>query len=154
MGLSERGLNELNLLASLHDIGKLAILDNVLMKPGVLSTEEWEMIKKHPEIGYRIAQSSNRTASIAEAILTHHERWDGAGYPLGLKGNGIPLLSRIFAIMDAYEVMTHDTAYRKAMSYEEALCELRRCAGTWFDPKLVKMFTGIPNFTLNVNLVQ
>jgi diguanylate cyclase (GGDEF)-like protein len=152
MGLSDREVDELNLLVSLHDIGKLAILDRILMKPDVLSAEEWEMMKKHPETGYRIAQSSNRTASIAEAVLTHHERWDGSGYPLGLNGNEIPFFSRIFAIIDAYDVMTRDTVYRKAMSDAEALNELRRCAGTQFDPKLVKMFTEIHTFS--VNLVQ
>jgi diguanylate cyclase (GGDEF)-like protein/PAS domain S-box-containing protein len=140
IGLSDRELDELNLLASLHDIGKLAILDNILMKTDTLSHKEWEMIKKHPEIGYRIAQSSNKTASIAEAILTHHERWDGTGYPMGLKGNEIPILSRIFAVIEAHDVMTHNNLYRKALSHKEALEELRRCAGTQFDPSLVEIF--------------
>jgi diguanylate cyclase (GGDEF)-like protein len=141
LGLSDKELEELILLSSLHDIGKLAILESILTKQDSLSLEEWEAMKKHPEIGYRIAQSSNRTASIAEAILAHHERWDGSGYPLGLKGNEIPFIPRIFAIIDAYDVMTHDTLYRKATSHEQALDELRRCAGTQFDPKLIEMFT-------------
>jgi HD-GYP domain-containing protein (c-di-GMP phosphodiesterase class II) len=120
------------------------------MKPGVLSAEEWEMMKKHPEIGYRIAQSSNRTASIAEAVLTHHDRWDGTGYPLGLKGNEIPLISRIFAIMDAYDIMTRDTVYRKAISHAEALNELRRCAGIQFDPELVEKFIGMASCSVKI----
>jgi response regulator RpfG family c-di-GMP phosphodiesterase len=150
MGLSDRELDELNLLVSLHDIGKLARLDRILMKPDVLSAEEWEMMKRHPEIGYRIAQFSNRTASIAEAILTHHERWDGTGYPLGLKGDQIPLISRIFAIIDAYDVMTRDTVYRKAISDAEALNELRRCAGTQFDPELVGKFIGMASSSVKM----
>ena len=139
--LSDSEMEDLTLLSSMHDIGNLAIPGNILMKPENLSKEEWEAIKKHPEIGYRIARSSNRTASIAEAILTHHERWDGTGYPIGLNGNDIPFISRIFAIIDAYDVMIHDRVYRKAMGHEEASDELRRCAGTQFDPKLVEIFT-------------
>ncbi|OGP89937.1 MAG: hypothetical protein A2031_09255 [Deltaproteobacteria bacterium RBG_19FT_COMBO_43_11] len=153
IGLSDNELDELTLLASLHDIGKLAILERILMKKDSLSFEEWEAMKKHPEVGYRIAQSSNRTAPIAEAILSHHERWDGTGYPMGLRGNEIPFFSRFFSIIDAYDVMTHDTLYRKATSHEEALNEIRRCAGTQFDPTLVEMFIGIAA-NLNANAVE
>jgi HD-GYP domain-containing protein (c-di-GMP phosphodiesterase class II) len=141
--LTNSELNDLHLLASLHDIGKLAIPDVIIKRRGSLSKREWETVKKHSEIGYRIARSSRRTASIAEAILTHHEWWDGAGYPLGLKGNEIPFISRIFTIIDAYDVMTHDRVYSKTLNHEEALKELRRCAGTQFDPKLVELFSGI-----------
>lgn len=139
--LSNGEMEELSRLASLHDIGKLAIKDGIVLKQGSLSAEEWEAIKKHPETGYRIAQSSNSTASIAKAILTHHERWDGGGYPLGLRGNEILLISRIFSVLDAYDVMTHDRLYRKAISHGKALDELRRCSGTQFDPELVEIFT-------------
>lgn len=139
--LSDTEMEDLTLLSSMHDIGNLALPRNILMKPETLSKEEWEAVKKHPVIGYRIAQSSNRTASIAESILTHHERWDGSGYPIGLNGNEIPFISRIFAIIDAYDVMTHDRVYRKAIGHEEALNELRKYAGTQFDPKLVEIFT-------------
>jgi diguanylate cyclase (GGDEF)-like protein/PAS domain S-box-containing protein len=141
--LSEEELEELNLLSSLHDIGNLAIPDRIVMKPDRLTKDEWKAMKKHPEIGYRIAQYSHRTASIAETILTHHERWDGSGYPMGINGNDIPFISRIFSIVDAYDVMTHDKIYRKAMPHEKALIELRKCAGTQFDPKLVEIFTEI-----------
>jgi diguanylate cyclase (GGDEF)-like protein/PAS domain S-box-containing protein len=141
--LSENELEELTLLSSLHDIGNLAIPDRIVMKPDRLTKDEWKAMKKHPEIGYRIAQYSHRTASIAETILTHHERWDGSGYPMGINGNDIPFISRIFSIVDAYDVMTHDKIYRKAMPHEKALIELRKCAGTQFDPKLVEIFTEI-----------
>ncbi|MEN6324743.1 MAG: PAS domain S-box protein [Syntrophomonas sp.] len=137
LNLTDSELDELKLLAALHDIGKIAIPNSILDKPGELTPEEWETIKGHPETGYRIALSSPELASVAEAILHHHERWDGSGYPLGLKGNKIPLISRIIAITDAYDVITNGRPYKKAMSKEEALAEIRRCAGTQFDPNLV-----------------
>ncbi|MEN6462510.1 MAG: HD domain-containing phosphohydrolase, partial [Syntrophomonas sp.] len=136
--LTDSELDNLKLLAALHDIGKIAIPNSILDKPGKLSPEEWETIKNHPEIGYRIALSSPELAPIAEAILHHHEWWNGKGYPLGLKGEKIPLISRIIAITDAYDVMTNDRPYKKAMGKAEALTEIRRCAGTQFDPELVR----------------
>ena len=138
--LSDSEMEELSLLSSLHDIGNLTIPFGILMKPYSLSREEWETVKKHPEMGYRITQSSNRTASVAEAVLTHHERWDGNGYPVGLGGNEIPFISRIFSIIDAYDVMTHERPYREAVTHDKALDELKSCAGTQFDPKLVEIF--------------
>jgi len=136
--LSDSELDNLKLLAALHDIGKIAIPNSILNKPGKLSLEEWETIKNHPEIGYRIALSSPELAPVAEAILHHHESWDGTGYPLGLKGGEIPLISRIIAITDTYDVMINGRPYKKAVSKEEALAEIHRCAGTQFDPELVK----------------
>lgn len=133
-------MDELELLATLHDIGKVAIPDHILKKPGPLSADEWEIMKKHSEIGFRIAQSTPEMAPIAEAILTHHERWDGTGYPLGLKGEEIPLISRIVAIADAYDVMTEGRPYKERISAEEAIAEIRRCSGTQFDPHLVEIF--------------
>lgn len=141
--LSDNQLDELALLAALHDIGKIAIPNSILMKQDMLTEDEWEIIKKHTEIGFRIAQSSPELAHIADAILSHHERWDGAGYPRGLKGEEIPLNSRIIAIVDAYDVMTRGRIYKKAISRQEALEELNRCAGSQFDPKLVKLFTDL-----------
>ena len=143
LGLPDGQLDDLELLATLHDIGKIGVPQGVIIKPGNLSPEEWELIRKHPEIGYRIAKSSPELAPIAEAILAHHEWWDGRGYPRGLKGEDIPLISRILAIVDAYDVMTHAQPYKEAMSQEEALQELQKKAGSQFDPKFIAMFIEI-----------
>jgi diguanylate cyclase (GGDEF)-like protein/PAS domain S-box-containing protein len=143
VGLSDNELDDLSLLATLHDIGKIAIPEGIIIKPGNLSPEEWELIWKHPEIGYRIAGSSPELAPIAEAILAHHECWDGSGYPRGLKGEEIPLISRIISIADAYDVMTHGRPYKEAVGREESLRELQNKAGTQFDPILTAMFIRI-----------
>lgn len=124
----------------LHDIGKVAIDENILNKPGKLIDEEWEKIKRHPEIGYRILSSVNDMAEMSEYVLAHHERWDGKGYPKGLKGEEIPLKSRIIAIADAFDAMTSERAYRSALSKEIAVEELIKNAGIQFDPELVKIF--------------
>jgi len=142
LNLPEDKLNELSLLSTLHDIGKIAVPDKILTKPGKLTKKEWAIIKKHPEVGYNISGSSPHLETIANAVLSHHERWDGGGYPLGVKGGNIPLVSRIISIVDAYDVMTHDRPYKKAISKKEALKELKRCAGTQFDPNLVKKFVN------------
>lgn len=140
MDLSDAQLNELALLSTLHDIGKIGISDNILNKPGKLTPEEWIDMKKHPEIGFRIAMSTPDLVPIAEYILTHHERWDGSGYPQGIKGEEIPLLSRIIAVADAYDAMTADRPYRKALSNEIAIQEIMKNAGTQFDPKIAELF--------------
>lgn len=136
--LTDSELDNIKLLSVLHDIGKIAIPNSILEKPGKLTHEEWDAIKKHPEIGYRIALSSPDIAPIAEAILHHHERWDGTGYPLGLIGEEIPLISRIIAIADAYDVMIIGRPYQKAYAKEEVWAEIERCAGSQFDPVLVR----------------
>lgn len=137
MGLSDEELETLNLLAMIHDIGKVAISEEILTKPGPLNGEEWAEVRRHSEIGYRIAQSTAELGQMADLILGHHERWDGAGYPNGLAGESIPKLSRIVAVVDAYDVMTHSRPYREAVTPQEALAEIRRCAGTQFDPRVV-----------------
>lgn len=141
--LSQNKLDELELLAMLHDIGKIGIDDSILNKPGKLTDAEWEQMKRHPEIGYRIAASSPELVSIANYILSHHEHWDGLGYPRGLKGEDIPIQSRIVAVVDAYDAMTNDRPYRKRLSNEFALEEIKSNSGKQFDPKIVQEFTKI-----------
>ncbi len=140
LGLSTSQLNRLSLLATLHDIGKAAISEEILTKPGQLTEEEWETIRDHSRRGYRIASASEEFALVAEDILAHHEWWNGEGYPRGLAGEDIPLLARIISIVDAYDVMTHDRPYSEAVTTEEALQELQDCAGSQFDPDLVEEF--------------
>ena len=136
LDMTQRELDELELLATLHDIGKMGIDNRILDKPGPLTPEEWEEMRKHPEIGYRIAIANPGLEAVAEYILSHHERWDGAGYPKGLAGEEIPMHSRILCIVDSYDAMTTDRVYRKAMSQEEAMAEIEKNAGTQFDPYL------------------
>lgn len=143
INLNDNDLVELSLLALLHDIGKIGVSDRILNKDSSLSQEEWILIKKHPEIGYRIAQATPELAPIADMILSHHERWDGSGYPRGLKGEDIPLLSRIISIVDSFDVITHARSYKKGESIEFALNELKLCSGKQFDPKLVDIFIEI-----------
>ncbi|NLT22556.1 MAG: diguanylate cyclase [Syntrophorhabdus sp.] len=142
-GLPEKRLKDLALLAQFHDIGNVSIHDRILLKSGSLTEEELLEVRKHCDIGHRIAQSAASLTPIADYILKHHEWWDGSGYPLGLAGDEIPLESRIMAIADAYESMTGGRPHRNAVSREEALKELRRFAGTQFDPDLVKKFVKI-----------
>lgn len=141
--LSHDDIDRLKLFAYLHDIGKIGISDQILNKPGPLNDEEMTVMKTHPEIGYRIAMASPDFASIAELILTHHERWDGSGYPHRIAGERIPLLSRILAVADAYDAMTEDRVYRKALTREEAMEEIRKNAGTQFDPQICAVFLEI-----------
>ncbi len=136
-GLSDAELSRLNLLITLHDIGKINIAEEILTKKGPLTAEEWNEIKRHPEIGYRIARATEEFAHVADDILAHHENWDGTGYPRGLKMYNIPLLARITALADAYEVMANGRPYKRAMSENEIAAEFKRCAGKQFDPTLV-----------------
>lgn len=141
--LTDEQFDELELFATLHDIGKIGIDDGILNKPGKLTDVEWLEMKRHSEIGYRIAMSSPELMSIAEYILTHHERFDGTGYPQGLIGENIPLLSRIVAVVDAYDAMTEDRPYRKGMSKEAAMSEIIKNSGSQFDPGIAKIFIEI-----------
>lgn len=140
MQLDEGQISELELLCSLHDLGKIGIPEHILDKPGPLTDEEWIEMRKHPEIGFRIAQASPELITVAESILCHHERWDGRGYPQGLKGTSIPLLARILSVVDSFDAMTNDRVYQKAISREMALHEIEVCAGSQFDPSICSLF--------------
>ncbi len=141
--IDKNGISDLVLLAAVHDIGKASIDSSVLNKPGKLTAEEYEIIKQHSEKGYHIISASPDFSYLANYVLAHHERWDGAGYPSGLKGEDIPYLSRILSVADAFEAMTSEKPYRRAFSKEEALAELKSCAGTQFDPEIVDAFLKI-----------
>lgn len=138
--MSEWQVSELKLLGLLHDIGKIAISETILNKQGKLSGEEWIEMKRHAEIGYRILIAVDDMNYLAGYVLAHHERFDGTGYPKGLKGLEIPLQSRIISIADAYDAMTAERTYRKAISVEDAAKELLQHAGSQFDPDLVVVF--------------
>lgn len=140
IGLNNEELNDLELVAMLHDIGKISVDGSILKKISQLTEDEWYEIRKHPEVGYRITNASQELMHISEYILCHHERWDGKGYPQGLSGTNIPLLSRILAIVDSYDAMTQDRGYKKAISKDDAILELLKNAGTQFDPDIVKIF--------------
>ncbi len=133
-------INMLKTISILHDIGKIAIDETILNKPGKLSDEEWAIIKKHPETGFRILSSSPEYAKIAQDILSHHERWDGKGYPRGLKGEEIPIRARIICIADAYDAMISERPYRTPLTHEQAIAEIKSNMGTQFDPKIAKIF--------------
>ncbi len=140
IGLGDSDLNKLSLLAIVHDIGKATLSDDILFDRRPLNEEDWEEIRKHPERGYRIALSTEKYAGVADSILSHHERWDGTGYPQGIKAKEIPLLARILAIVDAYDIMTNKQVYKDRISPEKALQEIRDEAGEQFDPELVYSF--------------
>jgi len=142
-GLSKKQLSDLRLLAQVHDLGKVGTPDGILFKEGTLTRQEWQIMKKHSEKGYRIALSSVDLTGIADLILKHHENWDGSGYPLGLQGENIPIECRILSIADAYDAMTNNRPYRKAMSKEKAIQELKEKAGIQFDPRLIQTFLTI-----------
>jgi diguanylate cyclase (GGDEF)-like protein len=143
LGLEGLDLEELRLAAELHDVGKLAIPDAVLQKPGALDDAEWEFIRKHTLIGQRILAGAPALAAVGTIVRSTHERWDGRGYPDGLAGEAIPLAARIVAVCDAYSAITSDRPYRAACAEKQAVAELRRCAGAQFDPRLVEILCGV-----------
>ncbi len=143
MGLPETMMDDLVLAVTLHDIGKIAVPEEILTKPEPLTPEEWELLKEHPERGYRIALISMELARIAPVILAHHEHWNGSGYPQGLKGEEIPLLSRLLAVIEAFDVMTQGRPYKARVSPAEAIEELQHNVATQFDPRVVETFVHL-----------
>ena len=146
LGLSHDDMSRLDLVIRLHDIGKINMPGELLRKNGPLTPEEWEVMRQHPEIGYRIARATDDVAHVAEEILSHHERWDGSGYPRGLKGTDISLLARITTLVDAYEVMRNGRPYKPPMTLDAIRSEIQACAGRHFDPELVGVFLSWPGW--------
>ncbi|CAN5399707.1 hypothetical protein BH10PLA1_BH10PLA1_02520 [soil metagenome] len=140
MKLSDHAVERIYMAGLLHDVGKLGVPDSVLQKPGRLDNDEFEKIKKHPEIGARILQDIKQVRDIVPGVMHHHERYDGKGYPANLAGENIPLMGRIICLADCFAAMTTSRTYRKALPLEVAMTEIRRCAGTQFDPLLAEAF--------------
>ena len=138
--LSDYDVSTLNLIGFLHDIGKIAVEEVILNKPGKLTAPEFDEIKHHPEISCRIIKASNEIPEVADAVLYHHEKWDGSGYPEGLNGERIPKFARIICLADAFDAMTSDRTYRETWTTEKAAIEIRRCAGKQYDPEIAKVF--------------
>lgn len=147
MELSEKELHDLKIIGLLHDIGKIAIDENILNKPGKLVHDEWMEIKRHPEIGYRILSSAPEMRDYAHTIMCHHERIDGKGYPNGLAGEDIPVYAKMISIIDSFDAMTCERPYREPLSNDEAVEELKKHSGSQFDSKLVELFATyvVPN---------
>jgi putative nucleotidyltransferase with HDIG domain len=143
LGLPERDLPDLGRGALLHDIGKIGVPDAILLKPGPLAEAEWREMRRHPQIGYEILRSIGFLEHSAEMVLAHQERFDGRGYPSGLRGDDVPIGARIFAIADTYDAMTSDRPYRRALSTGTAREEIARCSGTQFDPRCVDAFLSM-----------
>lgn len=140
LDFSKEKVNKMKMTGLIHDIGKIGISKNILNMKQKVKSNEWKEILKHPEIGYRMLKSIEGYSELSQVILEHHERWDGAGYPKGIKGEDILREARIIAIADAYDTMTSTKSYRKKMSKIEAINEIKKCSGTQFDPDIVKIF--------------
>ena len=147
-GMPEAEIPDLEHGVLLHDIGKIGIPDAILLKPAGLTTEEWGTMRRHPEIGKRLIEGIPFLRGAIPIIYCHHEKWDGAGYPRGLKGDEIPLGARIFSVVDAFDAMTFDRPYSKAIPFDAAQTEIKRCAGSHFDPAVVEAFLRVPDALL------
>jgi HD-GYP domain-containing protein (c-di-GMP phosphodiesterase class II) len=140
LGGFDPDLRNVRLAALLYDIGKIGVPDDILQKEDKLSSDEWEVIKKHPEIGAEIVAPIQKLSDVAPIIRAHQEKFDGSGYPFGLKGEEIPLTARVIAVVDAFCAMIEERVYRSARGKEEAIEELKKCSGSHFDPKVVEAF--------------
>lgn len=145
VGLSEEDTTRLSIAALLHDIGKIGIPDSILRKPGTLTDADWDYMKQHPILGANIISNIDELADIEKVILHHHERYDGSGYPDGMKGEEIPFMARIITVADTYHAMISDRPYRKGLSQDKAISELIRCRGSQFDPQLIDKFIELLN---------
>lgn len=143
MGFSEERVNRMQIAGLMHDIGKIGVPEVLLNKPTALTPSEWEKMKRHPEIGYRILISTQEYSEVADFILAHHERFDGTGYPRGLRGEAIPLEARIICVADSYDAMTTKRTYKAGLEWKEAIVEMQNCAGTQFDPEIVEQLIAI-----------
>ena len=148
-GMAEKDLPDLAHGVLLHDIGKIGIPDAILLKPGKLTAEEWSVMRRHPEIGKRLIENVPFLRGAIPVVYCHHEKYDGSGYPQGLRGEDIPLGARIFAVVDAFDAMTFDRPYSKAISFEAAKSEIKRCISTHFDPVVVEAFLRVPEDLLS-----
>ncbi len=144
LGLDRAALRNLELGALLHDIGKIGVPDAILRKPAALTPEEWDKMKMHPHHGQCILRNIPFLKEAMQLVAQHHEKWDGSGYPYGLRGTDIDFKARIFAVADAFDAMVSDRVYRPARPYEDAVIELEKCTGTQFDPQVVEAFKNIP----------
>jgi putative nucleotidyltransferase with HDIG domain len=140
LGWDETEIEVLRMGAVLHDIGKLAVSERILRKPGPLDEDEHAEMRRHPEEGARMVAGVRALGLAVPAVLYHHERWDGQGYPVGVEGDAIPWEARVLAVVDSFDAMTTDRAYRRAVTDELAIAELERCSGTQFDPEVVRVF--------------
>ncbi|MBI5655647.1 MAG: HD domain-containing protein [Geobacter sp.] len=143
LGVDEKTNREIGFGALLHDVGKIAVPDQILLKPGKLTDQEWAEMRKHPEAGYRIVKRIGFLKNAAEIVYAHHEQFDGHGYPRGLKGESIPLGARLFMVADVFDALTSERPYRSPMTYEEAAAEIKGQSGSHFDPAVVATFLAI-----------
>ena len=147
-GVPDADMTDLAHGTLLHDIGKIGIPDAILLKPGPLTKDEWVIMRRHPEIGKRLIESIPFLRGAVPIVHCHHEKWDGSGYPRGLTGEEIPVGARIFSVVDALDAMTFDRPYSKAIAFEAARAEIKRCAGSHFDPQVVEAFFRVPESLL------
>jgi HD-GYP domain-containing protein (c-di-GMP phosphodiesterase class II) len=144
LGITEPELTVIEHGALLHDIGKIGVRDRVLLKPGPLTSDEWTEMKRHPELGWALLQRVDYLRPASSIVLQHQEKWDGTGYPAGLKGEEIVIGARVFHAVDTLDAITSDRPYRRARPFEDARQEIVRCGGTQFDPAIVEAFLSVP----------